>query len=214
VISLNSRFRRRFALVAVAAAAALSLQGVAAAATPVAPPGNPDVSTINNSSEGWYTAITGSQRVAAEFRVTHAGLLTGFEFALNERNAGRANGSQPLGALVVTLRTVQASGSPSGDVLASTTVPASDVPVGMGSPTLVGVSFPSPPKVAVGKRLYVELSTKTGTVDNGYLWDAYFGPTVQTVSAKTTSQWFSATDTFEYSLGYAQLGFTDYVEAS
>jgi hypothetical protein len=70
-----------------------------------------------------------------------------------------------VGPLTVEIRTVTATGEPSGDVLASTTVAAADVPVGLA---FVTVTFPAPANVVANTQYAIVLYTSTFSYGWGF----------------------------------------------
>src|SRR5215217_5532032 len=123
----------------------------------------PDASCPTNNGPAELAATFRSSAIAAQtFTAEHTGLLTSAEVQVG-------NFSNFLtGGIVMEIRAVDASGTPTGVVLASTTIPASDVPTGQYG-LATGHFSPGAP-VETGQQYALALHTSAEVQGNGFGW--------------------------------------------
>jgi hypothetical protein len=115
-----------------------------------------------NSGPTGLTAFFRKSAIAAQtFTAEHTGLLTRAEVRIQDDHDDRPD-------VVMEIRTVDSSGTPTGVVLASTTIPPSEVPQSRYG-VVTGRFDPGVP-VEAGQQYALALSTSTEVRGNGPSW--------------------------------------------
>jgi hypothetical protein len=161
--------RRVVLLLATISLAVLLFSGLALAQT--APDEVPDASCPPNSNISDLSAHFRTSAIEAQtFTAEHSGLLTSAQVQV-------ARGTNEPAGIVMEIRTLDSSGTPTNVVLASTTIPASDVPPmpPSGQAELVTGHFSPGAPVKAGQQYAIALYTSTET--EVLLGPAWFGST-------------------------------------
>jgi hypothetical protein len=120
---------------------------------------------INNETPPRSELLLTNTRIAAQtFTAQHTGLLTTAQVPI--RNVGSQTSS--IG-IVMEIHTVDSSGTPTGVVLASTTIPAPNIPAGQSSVVVTGHFSPGAP-VEAGQQYAIALHTPTEPQGPGLAW--------------------------------------------
>jgi len=152
--------RKTVLLLASMALAVLLVSGVALAQP--SPGEVSDATCPTNSGLPNLTAFFRSSAIEAQtFTAEHTGLLTSAQAQV------RGDVNQPTD-IVMEIRTVDASGTPTGVVLASTTIPAFDVPYEQYG--VVTGHFNPGAQVEAGQQYAIALHTSTEVQGNGPSW--------------------------------------------
>ncbi len=153
--------RRVVLLLSTMGLALLIVSGVALAQT--APGEVPDASCQPTTSGPPHLLafFRSSAKAAQTFTAEHTGLLTSAQVQVGDFE------NEPTG-IAMEIRTVDSSGTPTGVVLASTQIPASDVPYRQFG-VATGHFSPGAP-VEAGQKYAIALRTSTGVQIRGVIW--------------------------------------------
>jgi hypothetical protein len=161
------RMRRVILLLATLCLTLLLVGGVVQAQP--APGEVPDASCpTNNETGNNFRVLRNDLIVAQTFTAQHTGPLTSAQVSIY--NAGSATTS--TNSIVMEIRTVDSSGTPTGVVLASTTIPAPDIPP-VQSRVVTGHFSPGAP-VEAGKQYAIALHTPNEPDSMIMTWQGYY----------------------------------------
>jgi hypothetical protein len=129
----------------------------------------PDASCpTNNETSNSELVLTNARIAAQTFTAQHTGLLTSAQVPI--RNAGSATTS--TNSIVMEIRAVDSSGTPTGEVLASITIPPPDIPP-LRNRVVTGHFSPGAP-VEAGKQYAIALHTPNAPDSMIMVWQGHY----------------------------------------